>query len=82
MRFQHYVNYIVGLIFNIFLTVSTIFLNSVTILAHMRSALLKSKKSYFFIMLLSVNDQLVGLFRNETFVVVFAIYNNDWVYQM
>ena len=38
----------------------------------MRSALLKSKQSYFLIMLLSVNDQLVGLFRNGTFVVVFV----------
>ena len=43
----YYINYIVGVIFKIFLTISTIFLNSVTILAYRKSALLKSKKAYF-----------------------------------
>ena len=66
----YYINLIAVLIFNIFLTVSTIFLNSVTILAYMKSAFLKSKKSYFLIMLLSVNDLLVGLFGNGSFVTV------------
>ena len=65
----HYINFLIGLIFNIFLTVSTIFLNSVTILAYAKSALLKSKKPYFLIMLLSVNDLLVGLFGNGSFVI-------------
>ena len=65
-----YINYIIGLVVNIFLTVSTIFLNSVTILAYVKSAFLKSKKAYFLIMLLSVNDLLVGLFANGSFVVL------------
>ena len=65
---MYYINYIVVLIFNIILTISTIFLNSVTILAYVKSTLLKSKKSYFLIMLLSVNDLLVGLFGNGSFV--------------
>ncbi len=58
----------IALIFNILLTILTIFLNSVTILAFMRSTQLKSKKSYFLIMLLSVNDLLVGLFGNSSYV--------------
>ena len=66
----YYINYIVGVTLNIFLTISTVFLNSVTILAYMKSALLKSKKSYFLIMLLSVNDLMVGLFGNGSFVLV------------
>ena len=66
----YYVNFIFALVFNIFLTISTIFLNSVTILAYMKSALLKSKKAYFLIMLLSVNDLLVGLFGEVSFVIL------------
>ena len=66
----YYTNYIFGLIINIFLTISTIFLNSITIMAYRRSTLLRSKKSYFLIMLLSVNDLLVGLFANASFVLV------------
>ena len=68
----YYVNYMIVLACNIFLAVSTVFLNSVTILACMRSALLNSKKSYFLIMLLSVNDLLVGLFGNGSFVLVYV----------
>ena len=67
---EYYINYVIGLIFNVFLTISTIFLNSVTILAYTRSALLKSKKSFFLIMLLSVVDLLVGVFANGSFVLV------------
>ncbi len=63
----YYINEI-ALIFNILLTILTIFLNSVTILAFMRSAQLKNKKSYFLIMLLSVNDLLLGLFGNSSYV--------------
>ena len=66
----YYINFIIGLLFNILLTVITIFLNSVTILAYARSAQLKSKKTYFLIMLLSVNDLLVGLFGNSSFVLI------------
>ena len=66
----YYINSIVVVIFNIFLTISTIFLNSVTILAYTRSPLLKSKKSYFLIMLLSVSDLLVGLFANGSFLLL------------
>ena len=63
----YYINEI-ALIINILLTILTIFLNSVTILAFMRSAQLKNKKSYFLIMLLSVNDLLLGLFGNSSYV--------------
>ena len=80
----HYTNFMAGLIFNIFLTITCVCLNSVTILAYMRSAFLKSKKSYFLIMLLSVNDLLVGLFGNGSFVsVLFTIiigYRNCKIY--
>ena len=66
----YYINVIAGIIFNIFLTISTIFLNSITILGYVKSAFLKSKKSYFLVMLLSVNDLLVGLFGNVSFVLL------------
>ena len=66
----YYINYIFRVIFNIFLTISTIFLNSVTILAYRKSALLKSKKAYFLLKLLSVNDLLVGMFGNGSFVLL------------
>ena len=66
----YYIHYIIGLIFNILLTVSTIFLNSVTILAYIVSAQLASKKSYFLILLLSVNDLFVGLFGNTSNVLM------------
>ena len=74
----YYINYIIGVIFNIFLLILTIFLNSMTILAYMRSALLKNKSSYFLIVLLSVNDLLVGLFGNTSFtLVLLAIINGS-----
>ena len=66
----HYINLIIVLIVNITLTITTISLNSVTILAYRRSGFLKSKKSYFLIILLSVVDLLVGLFPNASFVLV------------
>ena len=66
----YYINYTILLVLNIFLVISTTFLNSVTILAYMKSALLKSKTSYFLIMLLSVNDLLVGVFANGSFVLI------------
>ena len=65
-----YINLIIALIVNITLTITTISLNSVTILAYRRSGFLKSKKSYFLIMLLSVVDLLVGLFPNASYVLV------------
>jgi hypothetical protein len=69
----YYINYVSVLIFNILLTVLTIFLNSVTILAYIRSTHLQTKKSYFLIMLLSVNDLLVGVFGNTSFILVLAM---------
>ena len=66
----YYVNYVVLLILNILLTVMTIFLNSVTILAYKKSTQLQSKTSYFLIMLLSVSDLLVGLFGNTSYILV------------
>jgi hypothetical protein len=69
----YYINYVSVLIFNILLTVLTIFLNSVTILAYIRSTHLQTKKSYFLIMLLSVNDLLVGVLGNTSFILVLAM---------
>ena len=66
----YYINYVIGLVLNILLTILAIFLNSVTILAYNRSAQLKSKKSYFLIMLLSLSDLFAGLFGNTSFVLV------------
>ena len=54
-------------IFNTCLTIATIFLNSITIAAYVKSPLLKGKLAYFLVMLLSVNDLMVGLTSNVLF---------------
>ena len=66
----YYLNHVIGLILNILLAILTVFLNSITILAYRKSAQLKSKKSYFLIMLLSVSDLLVGLVGNSSYILV------------
>jgi hypothetical protein len=60
-------NLVFGL-FNLFLTVSTIALNSATIIAYINSKLLKERMAYFMIMMLSVNDLFVGLISNSLYV--------------
>ena len=54
-------------IFNICLTIATILLNSITITAYMKSRVLKGKRAYFLVMMLSVNDLVVGLTSNVLF---------------
>ena len=66
----YYMNYVILLSLNILLTILTISLNSITILAYRKSAQLKSKKSYFLIMLLAVSNLLVGIFGNTNYVLV------------
>ena len=63
-------NYVIVLILNIVLTMFTISLNAVTIVTYTKSAQLKRKTPYFLIMLLSVNDLLVGLLGNTSFILV------------
>ena len=66
----YYINYVIGLTFNIVLTILTISLNSITIVAYRKSSKLRSKKSFFFIMLLSICDVLVGHFGNTSYVLL------------
>ena len=67
---EYYINYVILCVVNFLLAFSSTFLNSITVLAYWRSSLLKKKKSYFVIMLLSVSDLAVGLLSNSTFVVL------------
>ena len=57
-------------IFNIGLAIATICLNLITIVAYIKSELLKGKMAYFMVMMLSVNDFLVGLVSNMLFAAV------------
>ena len=68
-----YVNYAVGCALNVLLTISTILLNSVLIIAYWRSPRLRQKNSYFLIMLLSINDFVVGIFGNANLTVNLAL---------
>lgn len=54
-------------IFNTFLAVATILLNSVTVAAYLKSRVLKGKLAYFMVMMLSANDLMVGLTSNVLF---------------
>ena len=67
---EYYINYVILCVVNFLLAFSSTFLNSITVLAYWRSSLLKKKKSYFVIMLLSVSDLAVGLLSNSTFAVL------------
>ena len=53
--------------FNVFLTITTILLNSVTIIASVKSRLLKERMAYFTVMMLSATDLIVGLTSNPLF---------------
>ncbi|XP_028405390.1 olfactory receptor 4M1-like isoform X2 [Dendronephthya gigantea] len=57
-------------VFNIVLSIATICLNFTTIFAYIKSKVLKDKLAYLMIMMLSVNDFLVGLVSNVLFAVV------------
>lgn len=54
-------------IFNTCLAIATILLNATTIAAYMKSKVLKGKLAYFMVMMLSVNDLMVGLTCNFLF---------------
>ena len=54
-------------ILNTFLAIATILLNSTTIAAYLKSRVLKGKLAYFMVMMLSVNDLMVGLTSNILF---------------
>jgi hypothetical protein len=66
----YYVNYILTCVVNVVLTLSTISLNTVTILAYWRSEQLRRKTSYFLIMLLSFVDLATGTLGNSSFVIL------------
>ena len=73
------ISYVFSLICNIFLIISGVILNSATILAYWKSAQLRSKTSYFLIMLLSVLDLTVAVVGNVIFVLslAFTLYGNS-----
>ncbi|XP_028395682.1 5-hydroxytryptamine receptor 4-like [Dendronephthya gigantea] len=66
----YYINYVITCIVNVFLTISTVSLNTVTILAYWRSKQLRRKTTYFLIMLLSFVDLATGLLGNSCFVLL------------
>ena len=80
----YHISYVITLIFNIALTMLTISLNSVTILAYHKSVQLKRKKPYFLLTLLSVCDLMTGLFANTSHVLVLITmiidYPRCWIY--
>lgn len=70
---KYYNNYVIGLICNIIVIISTIFLNTVTILAYWRSARLRAKTSYFLVLLLSVTDLITGVIGHPIYVLTLAL---------
>ena len=66
----YFINYVTICVVNILQEVSTIFLNALTVLVYWRSSQLQNKTSYFFVMLLSLNDIAVGIISNTTFCVI------------
>ena len=65
---SYFINLVFVCIANILLTVSTIFLNTITILACWKSKELRKKKSYFLIALLSSNDLMMGVLGSPSVV--------------
>ena len=55
---------------NVILTVSTTFLNTITILVCLKSKNLRKTKSYFLIGLLSLNDLTIGVLGSPSFVAI------------
>lgn len=72
----YYMLYVFGCVFNIVLTISAIFLNSLSIIVYWKSSQLRRKKSYFLIMVLSVNDLLVGIFGNAFHATALVLHLN------
>ncbi len=68
-----YINYAVGCALNVLLTISGIFLNSLVIIAYWKSPQLRRKGSYFLIMLLSINDLVVGVLGNANHTLTLAL---------
>ena len=62
------VNQIALLIFGVLLAISTILLNTVTIITYWKSTRLMRKKTHFMIMVLSSNDLTVGISSNVMFL--------------
>ena len=69
----YYVNFAMGCAVNILLTISTTFLNSLTVIAYWKSPQLRRKSSYFLIMLLSANDLLVGILGNAMYALTLVL---------
>ena len=67
---KYYINYVVCIVINVFLTLSTTFLNGTTMFAYWKSSQLKKKTQYFVIMLLSINDLGVGMLCNSSYPVL------------
>ena len=63
-------NHVVFGVLNICLAIATILLNSTTIVACMKSRILKCKMAYFMVMMLSFNDLIVGLTSNVLFAAI------------
>ena len=68
-----YVNYVAGCALNVLLTVSAILLNGLVIIAYWKSPQLRRKSSHFLIMLLSVNDLVVGVLGNANHAVTLVL---------
>ena len=67
---KYYINYVVCIVINVFLTLSTTFLNGTTVFAYWKSSQLKKKTQYFVVMLLSLNDLGVGMLCNSSYTVL------------
>ena len=72
----YYIIYVFGCVFNIVLTISAICLNSLSIIVHWKSPQLRRKKSYFLIMVLSVNDLVVGILGNASHAIALVLHLN------
>ena len=64
------VNHVIVCVLNVLLSFSTTILNATTVLVYWRSSQLRTKTSYFLIMLLSLSDLGIGIFCNPTFVIL------------
>lgn len=58
---NYYVGHIIACAINAILTIVTIFLNLITLIVYWKSSQLQKKVSYFLIMVLSLNDLMVGM---------------------
>ena len=63
---KYYVNILLCFVMNIFLTITTIFVNMVAIVAYLKSNQLKKRASCFLVMILSANDLAIGMLATST----------------